>query len=89
MPADSDFKVRFDRQRGLTYKDAIGTLLFSYDFAFPDGKKIIIYKAALTGDLKPISSSLSGPEQARLQLAFERVKQYVISCGYKIHEDTR
>jgi hypothetical protein len=81
---DTDFKVSFDQKRGLTYQDEVGTLLFSFDFAMPDGKRMIIYKARLTGDLKPIPSDLAGDEQSRLDLAFERVKQYVISCGYQI-----
>jgi hypothetical protein len=84
-----DFTVRFDgsRGRGLTYEDGSGTLLFSFDFAMPDGKRMIIYKARMTGDLKPIPSHLSEAEQSRLQLAYERVKQYAVSSGHKLHED--
>ena len=80
-----DFKVSFGRiGRTLTYEDEGGTLLFTFDFAMPDGKRIIISKTSLTANLKPISSDLSEAEQSRLKMAHERVKQYVISCGYKL-----
>ena len=74
-----DFKVRFGGGKGrcLTYEDGSGTLVFDFDFAMPDGKRMIIYKAGMTGDA----------EQSRLQLAFERVRQYAVSCGYKLYED--
>jgi hypothetical protein len=84
---NATFKVNFDRRRGLTYQDEAGTLLFSFDFAMPDGKRIIVYKAGMTGDLKPIPPDLSEAERSRHLLAFERVKQYVVSCGYKLYED--
>jgi hypothetical protein len=85
---DSNFKVNFGRVgRSLIYEDDSGTLLFSFDFAEPDGKRIIIYKAELTSDLKPIPSVLLEDEQSRLQLAHERVKQYVVSRGYKLYEE--
>jgi len=83
-----DFKVRFGGiGRSLTYEDGSGTLLFSFDFAMPDGKRMIIYKADMTGDLKPIPSGLSEAEQSRLQLAYERVKHYAVSCGHKLYEN--
>jgi len=83
-----DFKVSFGGPgRGLTYEDESGKLLFSYDFAMPDGKRLIIYKAGMTGDLKRIPTALSEAEQSRLQLAFERVKQYAVSCGYALYKD--
>ena len=84
----SDFKVKFGGNKGrcLTYEDGSGTLLFDFDFAMPDGKSMIIYKASMTGDLKKIPSILSGTDQSRLQLAFERVKQYAVSSGYKLSE---
>ncbi len=85
----SDFKVRFGGNKGkcLTYEDGSGTLLFDFDFAMPDGKRMIIYKASMTGDLKKTPSLLSGTDQSRLQLAFERVKQYAVSSGYKLYEN--
>jgi hypothetical protein len=83
-----DFKVSFDGPgRGLTYEDVSGTLLFTFDFAMPDGKRLIIHKAGMTGDLRRIPSTLSEAEQSRLQLAFERVKQYAVSCGYTLYKD--
>jgi hypothetical protein len=83
-----DFKVRFGGPgRSLTYEDGRGTLLFSFDFAMPDGKRMIIYKAGMTGDLKRFPSVLSDAEQSRLQLAFERVKQYAVSCGHKLYDN--
>ena len=84
-----DFKVRFGGGRGrcLTYEDGSGTLVFDFDFATPDGKRMIIYKAGMTGDLKRIPSVLSEAEQSRLQLAYERVKQFAVSCGHKLYED--
>jgi hypothetical protein len=84
-----DFKVRFGGGRGrcLTYEDGSGTLIFGFDFAMPDGKRMIIYKAGMTGDLKRIPPVLSEAEQSRLQLAFERVKQYAVSCGHKLCEN--
>ena len=48
---------------------------------------MIIYKAGVTGDLKRIPQVLSEAEQSRLQLAFEIVKQYAVSCGHKLYED--
>ena len=84
----SDFKVKFGGQgRRLTYEDGTGTLLFSYDFAMPDGKRLIIYPASMMGDHPRIPADLSEAEQSRLQLAFERVKQFAVSCGYKLYED--
>jgi len=84
-----DFKVRFGGGKGrcLTYEDGSGTLRFDFDFAMPDGKRMIIYKAGMTGDLKRIPSGLSDAKQARLRLAFERVKQYAVSCGHKLYEN--
>jgi hypothetical protein len=83
-----DFKVRFGGGKGrcLTYEDGGGTLIFAFDFAMPDGKRMIIYKAGMTGDRKRIPSVLPEAEQSRLQLAFERVKQYAVSCGHKLDE---
>ena len=84
-----DFKVRFGGGNGrcLTYEDGSGSLVFDFDFAMPDGKRMIIYKAGMTGDLKRIPAVLSEAVQSRLQLAFERVKQYAVSCGHKLYED--
>jgi hypothetical protein len=44
----TDFKVKFggDKGRCLTYEDESGTLLFSFDFAVPDGKSILFTKLA-------------------------------------------
>jgi len=84
-----DFKVRFGGGKGrcLTYEDGSGTLVFDFDFAMPDGKRMIIYKAGMTADRKRIPSVLPEAEQSRLQLAFERVKQYAVSCGHKLYEN--
>jgi hypothetical protein len=82
---DSDYKVHFGRiGRSLIYEDSKWNLLFSFDFSMPDGKKIVVYKAKLTGDQKPIPSDLSEADKSHIELAFERVKKYVVSCGYQI-----
>ena len=84
---NSDFKVSFGRRgRELLYEDEAGALSFSWEMAMPDGKRFILYKPDLTGDLKPIPKNLSESDQQRVQLAFERVKEFVQSKGYKLYE---
>lgn len=85
MTTDTDFKVYFGRVgRSLIYEDSKGSFLFSFDFAMPNGKKIVVYKTKRTGDLKPIPDDLFEADKVRIQLAFERVKEYVVSCGFQI-----
>ena len=87
MKINSDFKVSFGRRgRELLYEDEFGALSFSWELAMPDGKKFILYKSCLTGDLKPIPQDFFEADQHRLQLAFERVKDFVQSKGYKLSE---
>ncbi|MEI6077967.1 MAG: hypothetical protein WCS94_20465 [Verrucomicrobiota bacterium] len=77
----TDFKVTFGSVgRSIVYEDGAGSLLFSFDFLMPDGKKMAIYKTKLTGKLKPVLSA----DESRMKLALERVKQFVTSRGFSL-----
>jgi hypothetical protein len=62
--------------RTILYRDAIGTLTFTFDVDSVNGQNIVI--------LDPHSKSLIECEQVRINLAFERIKKYLISRGYKV-----
>jgi hypothetical protein len=62
--------------RTILYRDAIGTLTFTFDVDSVNAQNIVI--------LDPHSKSLIECEQVRINLAFERIKEYLIARGYKV-----
>jgi len=85
MNATEDFKVSFGRiGRTLCYEDKEGALLFCFEAApstDPAKKKWTIFlgNRALSGDGKEMI-----PASARIETAFVRAKNYLITCGYEV-----
>lgn len=75
----SDYTVKFgSRVRTLLYEDSYGELKFTFDVDTSGGKgKNIVY-------LDPKPKTIIQSEQARIDLAYERTKEYLRSCGYQI-----
>ncbi|MDB6016685.1 MAG: hypothetical protein JWR19_1174 [Pedosphaera sp.] len=77
MNSNSDYKVSVGRiARTLLYEDAQGTIRLGFDVDTSDGKKLVI--------LERPGKSLIEAQQLRIDLAFERAKQYLISRGYTV-----
>ena len=77
MSGTEDYNITLGTvARTILYRDAIGTLTFTFDVDLVNGQDIVI--------LDPHSKSLIEAEQLRINLAFERIKEYLISRGYKV-----
>ena len=72
MTSTLDYKVSVGRiARTLIYEDSKGTLCFTFDVdPSPEAKTII---------LEPFGKSLIEAEQLRIDMALDRVKQYLLS----------
>jgi hypothetical protein len=77
MTSISDYKVSVGRiARTLIYEDSQGTILFTFDVdADPKSKSVILERKG---------KSLIEAEQLRINMAFERTKEYLLSCGYQV-----
>jgi hypothetical protein len=64
--------------RTLLYNDARGTILFTFDIDSSKGQNKII--------LESPSKSLIEIEQMRIDLARERIKEYLIARGYEVED---
>ena len=90
----SDYKVVFEKiAKTLLYDDPQGNISFFYDFIIDPANNQIIEKHSLILEcplegFKRIKSigdeNLRIAEQKRLELAFDRVTQYLVTCGYKV-----
>jgi len=77
MNSASEYKISAGQiARTLSYEDSGGTLCFTFDVDSENGANIVI--------LERHSKSLIDAEQSRIDLAFERVKEYLVSRGYKV-----
>lgn len=89
MNPKPDYEVGFSTKAGnLFYKDFHGMFYFTFDLdKYQKPPLIILDKIPLTEDIKMIEiSNLSQAELSRINLAGERVRQYVISCGYQVKD---
>lgn len=86
MNSNSNFNISVGRiGRTLIYEDSTGKLIFTYDADTSKGQnKIILYEKPMTGDFKPLSLPLSEADIARVKLAGNRIKEYLLSRGYQI-----
>lgn len=77
----ADYKVTFGRTaRTVVYEDQQGSIVFTFDMEpeeVGEEKKWIVW-------LERSGEKLNTDEQKRKDLAFERVKQYFVTCSYKI-----
>lgn len=64
--------------RTLLYTDPKGTILFTFDVDSSEGRKKVI--------LEWPSNSLIHAEQMRINLAGQRIKEYLISIGYEVED---
>jgi hypothetical protein len=72
-----EYRVKFGAAIGtVLYEDACGELKFSFDMGTSGGKNLI--------SLFPIRKTTVQSEQAWIDSAFEKVKEYVRSCGYQV-----
>jgi hypothetical protein len=79
MNATPDYTVTVGRiARTLLYKDARGTVLFTFDVDSSKGQNKII--------LEWPSKSLIEAEQMRIDLARERIKKYLMARGYEVED---
>ena len=80
MTSDTDFTVRFGKiARTLEYEDSEGRIGFGFDGSPKGQKHLVLEHGATAGDFKTVI-----PRGARYDLAFERVRQYLVSCGYEV-----
>ncbi len=91
MNSTQEYKIQFGRiARTLLYEDSQGAIRFTFDCSLgrgPNGKYIVeLDHPSLV--LKRINSiedeHLRMAERQRMDLAIERTKQYLLSCGYEI-----
>ena len=81
------YKVSFSKKAGnLAYRDFKGTLYFTFDLDSSRKPPVVIFdKVPLAAGFKMIDlSNVSQGERARMSLACERVRQFLISCGYGV-----
>ena len=87
----ADHKVKIGEiARTVIYKDAQGDLIFGFDVEPRDestegqkGTLVLEWASAYPKRIDAIKDkTLRIAEGKRLKLAFERTKQYMISCGY-------
>lgn len=77
MSSSSEYKVNVGAiARTLLYEDSRGTIRFTFDIDTSKGEKTII--------LERPAKRLPEAEQPRINLAFERTKQYLLSRGYQV-----
>jgi hypothetical protein len=90
--SSTDYKVSFGRvARTLIYEDSSGVICFGFDVSPSEevskGKWMIGLERPLD-EFKRIArmgdEQLRAVWQKRLDLAFERTKQYLVSCGYLV-----
>ena len=80
MTSDTDFSVRFGKiARTLEYDDSEGRIVFAFDGSPKGPKHVVLEHGATAGDFKT-----EIPRGARFDLAFERARQYLLSCGYEV-----
>ena len=78
----SEYTVKFGSAvRTILYDDSYGTLKFTFDVDTSGGKKLLY--------LDPKMKTIIGSEQERIDLAYEKVKEYLGSCGYEVQERKR
>ena len=84
MDSLEDYKVQFGRiGRTVRYEDSLGIILFAFDADTSKGQKIIVLGGqALNNDFKPIDAVEA--DRSRIDLALERTKRYLLSCGYQV-----
>jgi hypothetical protein len=93
MKLTPEYQVRFGRDaRTIIYEDQGGSLCFGFDF-LPSrnparGKWTVeLGRQALTGDCTR-TLPLTEECRPRIELAIERIKQYLLSCGYQIEDSS-
>jgi hypothetical protein len=84
----SEYKVSLGSiARTLLYEDSQGIIRFGFDFDTSEGKNILILERPVSG-LKRIDSiedeQLRVAEQARISMAFERTKKYLLEQGHQV-----
>jgi hypothetical protein len=88
MDSGSDYKVEFCKiPRTILYEDSQGTIRFGFDGNTAQGRNILILERRLETTRKaPSAEGTSSNEvsQSRLDMAFERTKQYLVSRGYRV-----
>lgn len=75
--SSSEYKVSVGAiARTLIYEDSKGILVFTFDTDTSKPETTIILERPRT--------KLTEFEQSRMDLAFERTRQYLFSCGYQV-----
>lgn len=88
MSSASDYKVELGKiARTLLYEDSEGTIRFGFDFDTSGGQNILILERP-SGTIMNTVSSEGGrsneAEHSRVNVAFERTKQYLVSRGHNV-----
>jgi hypothetical protein len=78
MSSASGYRVKFGNiARTLLYEDSKGTILFTFDVG-PLAKPQTLF-------LERGNKALDQDEQQKIDLALERTKEYLVSCGYQVY----
>jgi hypothetical protein len=77
--------------RTLLYEDSQGTICFCFDIEkskepIKEEWTVFLGRQALTGDGKQVINPVES-QRARIDLAFERAKEYLLSRGYRVELD--
>jgi hypothetical protein len=89
MKPEPGYEVGFSKHaRNLFYKDSQGVLHFTFDVdTARKPTRVILDTTPLAEDFRMIElSNLTQAEQLQIKLAGEKVKQYLITCGYEVKD---
>jgi hypothetical protein len=64
------------KARTILYEDSYGTIKFTFDVDVSSEEKTVY--------LDPKPKTIIQSEQTRIDLAYERTKEYLRSCGYQV-----
>jgi hypothetical protein len=80
---NSEYSVSFGRvARTIPYQDGVGILQFGFDVK--PAKSPATGKWVLVLERKVLVPGGGGANPNRAEVAFARVKEYAISCGYEV-----
>jgi hypothetical protein len=78
MNSTSDYKVSLGKvARTILYEDSQGTILFTFDVDTAKEKNAVILE-------RPANNPRGTVEQSRIDLAFERTKQHLLTQGHQV-----
>jgi len=88
MNSTDEYKVAFGKvARTIAYEDAKEAIVFTFDIGTSEGQKYLILERPVA-TLREIDSiedeRLKGVERSRLDVAFERTRQFVLAHGHLV-----